>query len=90
MFRLFARVLYGLIACSICVLIVALVLSNREEVILALRPLPYELAMPLFLVIAVAFLLGLGTGLLLYMRLKLKASLECRKLRRQLASAKTS
>jgi uncharacterized membrane protein YciS (DUF1049 family) len=90
MIRSLVRIVCGLCAFAISVVIVVLILSNRSETIIALHPLPYEITLPIYMVIAIAFLLGLCIGLILYMRLKFRTSLERRKLRRQLAAAKPS
>lgn len=90
MFRLLARIVCGLFACMVAVIVVTLVLSNRTETTLSLNPLPYEANLPLYLVIVLSFLLGLSVGLFLYAGLKLRTSFERRKLRRQLAAVRTS
>lgn len=88
MFRLFARIVCGLLACLLAAIVVTLVLANRTETVLSLDPLPYEVTLPVYLVIALSFLLGLIVGLFLYAVLKLRTSLERRKLRRQLAMSR--
>lgn len=86
MFRLLARILCGLLACALAGLVVTLVLSNRAETVITLTPLPYELVLPVYLVIALSFILGLFVGLVLYLNLKFRTSLERRRLRRQMAT----
>lgn len=90
MLRLLARILCGLIACLISALIVALVLSNRNDTTLTLQPLPYEITMPIYGVIALSFLLGLSIGIILYITLKLRTSMERRRLRRQIAASRSA
>lgn len=87
MIRFLARILCGLCAFAISALIVTLVLSNRTETTLTLTPLPYELTLPVYLVIAFAFLLGLSVGIMLYVGLKFRTGIERRRLRRQLAAS---
>lgn len=89
MLRLLARIICGIVACLLAVLIVMLVLANRSTVSLSLSPLPYEATLPIYLVIACSFLLGLSVGLFLYTGLKLRTSFERRKLRRQLTATRT-
>ncbi len=91
MIRFLSRVICGLIACTLSVLVVMMVLSNRSDTTLTLTPLPYEMTLPVYLVIALGFVIGLLVGMILYINLSFRTSLERRRLRRQLAaSAKTS
>ncbi len=91
MFRFIARAFCGLIACAAGIAVIAMVLSNRERVTLTLEPLPYEVTMPIYLVITLGFIIGLGVGLLLYANYRFRASLKYRRLRRQVATqAKTA
>lgn len=87
MIRFLAQLLCGLIALVIAGFVVMLVLANRDPVSISTNPLPYELEMPLYLVMALCFLSGLMLGLWLYIGMKLKTSLIIRKQRRQLATA---
>lgn len=91
MFRFAVRLICGLIACGISALVVMMVVSNRSDTVLSLTPLPYELTLPVYLVIALGFVLGLLVGLVLYLKLSFRTALERRRFRRQLAaSAKSS
>lgn len=85
MFRFITQLLCGLFALLLTGFVVLLVLANRSTVTVSAHPLPYQLEMPLYLVIALSFVLGLAIGLLFYASLKVKAGLTTRKLRRQLA-----
>lgn len=87
MTRFLAQLLCGLFALLITGIVVMLVLANRAPVSISTTPLPYQLEMPLYLIMALCFLAGLMLGLWLYIGLKLKTGFIIRKQRRQLATA---
>ena len=55
------RFLYWIISIPLAVLIAVFAVSNRTAVTLSLWPLPYEVDLPLFLPIMVAFLMRLSS-----------------------------
>lgn len=85
MFRFIAQLVCGLFALLLAGFVVLLVLANRSAVTVSTHPLPYQLEMPLYLVIAASFVVGLLIGLLFYTGLKIRTGITTRKLRRQLA-----
>jgi len=84
--RLIAQLLCGLFVLVVTLAVILLVLANRASVTLATTPFPYQIEMPLYLVMALCFLLGLTVGMGLYLGLKIKTGFIIRKQRRQLAT----
>lgn len=60
--RSLKKLIYSIIAFLITILVVLFALSNRQTVDLAVWPLPYSAATPVYLALALAFLAGFLVG----------------------------
>jgi uncharacterized integral membrane protein len=60
-----SKLLYWLIALPIGLILIVFSVSNRDGVVVSFSPLPYEMSIPLFLLVFVVFALGVLVGGLL-------------------------
>jgi uncharacterized integral membrane protein len=60
-----SKLLYWLIALPIGLILIVFSVSNRDGVVVSFSPLPYEMSIPLFLLVFVIFVVGVLVGGLL-------------------------
>ncbi len=60
-----SKLLYWLIALPIGLILIVFSISNREGVLVSFSPLPFEMSIPLFLLVFAIFVIGVGVGGLL-------------------------
>ncbi len=60
-----SKLLYWLIALPIGLILIVFSVSNRDGVLVSFSPLPFEMSIPLFLLVFAIFVIGVGVGGLL-------------------------
>ncbi|MEM7123449.1 MAG: lipopolysaccharide assembly protein LapA domain-containing protein [Pseudomonadota bacterium] len=60
-----SKLLYWLIALPIGLILIVFSISNRDGVLVSFSPLPFEMSIPLFLLVFAIFVIGVGVGGLL-------------------------
>jgi lipopolysaccharide assembly protein A len=60
-----SKLLYWLIALPIGLIVIVFSVSNRDGVLVSFSPLPYEMSIPLFLLVFIVFVVGVLVGGLL-------------------------
>jgi uncharacterized integral membrane protein len=60
-----SKLLYWLIALPIGLILIVFSVSNRDGVVVSFSPLPYEMSIPLFLLVFIVFVVGILVGGLL-------------------------
>jgi len=60
-----SKLLYWLIALPIGLILIVFSVSNRDGVVVSFSPLPYEMSIPLFLLVFAVFVVGVLVGGLL-------------------------